>query len=198
MEIFALQGGMAVGKTTALRSVKQLMPHLVVSFEENREVIEEIKKRKLSKQNYQDYLEIQRLFIRNELKRYQNYPSEAIILTDYGAEEIYFHTLAFPKVVGKNWPVAEDLKIELAELKKWFPKKVLFLKGTNDTLLKRKESDFSRSRTSFTEYQTKFMPLKEDFLSRFFNIDTLVVDDLDKDEVGKKVLDWLLSELKKE
>ena len=44
---------------------------LQVCFEDNAAVLAEIKQRGLNKNNYADYLEIQRLFLRNELRRGQ-------------------------------------------------------------------------------------------------------------------------------
>lgn len=65
--ILSLQGCMAVGKTTAARYLEQHCQQ--VCFEDNAAVLAEIKQRGLNKNSYADYLEIQRLFLRNELRR---------------------------------------------------------------------------------------------------------------------------------
>ena len=69
--ILSLQGCMAVGKTTAARYLEQRCQQVQVCFEDNAAVIAEIKRRGLNKNSYADYLEIQRLFLRNELRRGQ-------------------------------------------------------------------------------------------------------------------------------
>jgi len=69
--ILSLQGCMAVGKTTAARYLEQHCQQVQVCFEDNAAVLAEIKQRGLNKNNYADYLEIQRLFLRNELRRGQ-------------------------------------------------------------------------------------------------------------------------------
>ena len=69
--ILSLQGCMAVGKTTAARYLQAHDPQLHVCFEDNAAVLAEIKRRGLNKNCYADYLEIQRLFLRNELRRGQ-------------------------------------------------------------------------------------------------------------------------------
>ena len=61
--ILSLQGCMAVGKTTAARYLEQHCQQ--VCFEDNAAVLAEIKQRGLNKNSYADYLEIQRLFLRN-------------------------------------------------------------------------------------------------------------------------------------
>ena len=62
MSLFlSLQGSMAAGKTTVARYLEACLPEIHVSYEENRSVIEEIRRRGLNKNKYEDYLEIQKL-----------------------------------------------------------------------------------------------------------------------------------------
>ena len=67
--ILSLQGCMAVGKNTAARYLEQHCQQVQVCFEDNAAVLAEIKQRGLNKNSYADYLAIQRLFLRNELRR---------------------------------------------------------------------------------------------------------------------------------
>ena len=55
--ILSLQGCMAVGKTTAVRYLQEHAPYIHVSTEDTRAVIEEVRRRKLDKNCYPDYLE---------------------------------------------------------------------------------------------------------------------------------------------
>ena len=62
--ILSLQGCMAVGKTTAVRYLQEHAPEIHISYEDNSDVIAQIKARNLDKNKYEDYLEIQRLWLR--------------------------------------------------------------------------------------------------------------------------------------
>lgn len=52
--VLSLQGCMATGKTTAVQYLQIQEPRISVSFESNRHVIEEVKRRKLDKNQYED------------------------------------------------------------------------------------------------------------------------------------------------
>ena len=100
--IVSLQGCMAVGKTTAARYLAQHCPQVHVCFEDNAAVIAKVKQRGLDKNSYADYLEIQRLFLQNELRRGQEAQKYPHAVMDFGAEEIEFYTLNYPKSSGVN------------------------------------------------------------------------------------------------
>lgn len=101
--ILSLQGCMAVGKTTAARYLQAHDPQLHVCFEDNAAVIAEVKHRELDKNCYADYLEIQRLFLQNEVRRWQEAQKYPCTVMDFGAEEIVFYTLHYPKSKGLDW-----------------------------------------------------------------------------------------------
>ena len=61
--ILSLQGCMAVGKTTAIKYLQRNAPYINISYEINRDVIDEVKRRQLDKNKYEDYLEIQKLWL---------------------------------------------------------------------------------------------------------------------------------------
>ena len=92
--ILSLQGCMAVGKTTAARYLEQHCQQVQVCFEDNAAVLAEIKQRGLNKNSYADYLEIQRLFLRNELRRGQKAKKYPHAVMDFGAEEIELSSLS--------------------------------------------------------------------------------------------------------
>lgn len=56
--VLSLQGCMAVGKTTALNCLRENASYVNVSYEENSEVVQTIRDRKLDKNKFEDYLEI--------------------------------------------------------------------------------------------------------------------------------------------
>ena len=103
--ILSLQGCMAAGKTTAVRYLQENAPYLHISYEEPHAVIEEVRRRQLDKTRYADYLEIQKLWLHNEVVRYQKAVQYPCSIMDFGAEEIEFYTRHYPMSIGKDWEV---------------------------------------------------------------------------------------------
>ena len=101
MSLFlSLQGSMAAGKTTVARYLEACIPEIHVSYEENQSVIEEIRRRGLNKNKYEDYLEIQKLWLLNEVRRWEACRDYPCTVMDFGAEEIVFYTLNYPRSMG--------------------------------------------------------------------------------------------------
>ena len=69
--ILSLQGCMAVGKTAAVQYLQKHAPYVHISYETNTDVVEEIKHRNLDKNKYEDYLEIQKLWLKKEVFRWE-------------------------------------------------------------------------------------------------------------------------------
>lgn len=164
--ILSLQGCMAVGKTTAARYLQAHDPQLHVCFEDNAAVIAEVKHRGLDKNCYADYLEIQRLFLQNEVRRWQEAQKYPCTVMDFGAEEIVFYTLHYPKSKGLDWGVEElrrALAPELAAAQGCMPEHILFLDASDETLRTRKEGDTARTRGFFEHYRNQLLPLKREW-----------------------------------
>ena len=193
--VFSLQGSMAVGKTTALKLIEQVTTYHI-SFEENQQVIKAINRRQLDNNNQKDYLEIQKLWIKEEIVRWQNNQKYPITLQDFGAEEIEFYTLNYPLSLHKNWKVEHSLNKPLQQLKRYQPERILFLDAQDTILEKRKQADSLRSR-SFFDYQLKhLLPLKRDWFSKKENVDFLDVSYLTKEQTAKQVVLWLERQIK--
>ena len=101
--ILSLQGCMAVGKTTAVRYLQENVPYVNISYEINTDIIDEVKRRQLDKNKYEDYLEIQKLWLKKEVVRYNKAKDFNCSIMDFGAEEIEFYTLNYPKTIGQEW-----------------------------------------------------------------------------------------------
>lgn len=69
--LLSLQGGMAAGKTTAIRWLAIHEPRVYVLEEDIACPSAEVRRRNLDKHRFEDYIEIQRLFIRHEIARWQ-------------------------------------------------------------------------------------------------------------------------------
>ena len=189
--ILSLQGCMAVGKTTAINYLKEHAEYVHISYEENSSVVAEIKSRGLDKSKYEDYLEIQRLWLKNEVERYKKAKVHDCAIMDFGIEEIIFHTLYYPITIGMDWDVEGGLKEELDIARSYMPDRILFLDASNDVLRQRKASDPTRTRSSFDNYLSKFMPLKREWFSSLDNVDYINVNDMSKEEVAIKVKEWV-------
>ena len=189
--ILSLQGCMAVGKTTALRYVQENAPYIHISYETNEDVINEVKHRRLDKTEYEDYLEIQKLWLKNEVERYNKAKDFDCTVMDFGAEEIEFYTLNYPKTIGQEWEIETALHEELETVRKCMPTRILFLDASNEVLTRNKENDNTRSRNSFEHHLKYLLPLKREWFAGKENVDILNVDDLNAEEVGKKVKEWV-------
>lgn len=189
--ILSLQGCMAVGKTTAVEYLHSHVPYINISYESNADVIGECQRRKLNKNIYGDFIEIQRLWLMNEVRRWEVAQHYSCTVMDFGAEEIEFYTLNYPKSMGFNWDVETPLGKELEAVRKCMPDRILFLEASEDVLRKHKEMDTTRSREFFEFYLTHLLPLKRKwFLSRP-DVDILSVENLTANEVGQKVKGWV-------
>jgi deoxyadenosine/deoxycytidine kinase len=194
--ILSLQGCMAVGKTTAVNYIGKNVPYVNVNYELNGGVINEIKRRNLDKNKFSDYIEIQKLWIDKEIVRWQKLQKYECSLMDFGADEILFYTLNYPKSMGFDWDVATNLKIELNKLRKCLPNRILFLDASKDVLRTHKENDNTRSRNFFEHHLTHLLPLKKQWFQNKKNVDFLNVDNLNSKEVAVVVKKWIDDYLK--
>jgi deoxyadenosine/deoxycytidine kinase len=189
--VLSLQGCMAVGKTTAVRYLQENAPYVNISYEINTDVVEEVKKRQLDKNKYEDYLEIQKLWLNKEVVRYNKAKEFKCSIMDFGAEEIEFYTLNYPLTIGQNWEIGDALKQELEQVRRCMPTRILFLDASNEVLLKHKENDSTRSRNFFEHHIKYLLPLKRKWFIGKENVDVLNVDNLNAEEVGQKVKEWV-------
>lgn len=189
--ILSLQGCMAVGKTTAVKYLQEHAPYVNISYEINTDIVDEVKRRGLDKNKYEDYLEIQKLWLNKEVTRYHKAKNFPCNIMDFGAEEIEFYTLNYPKTIEQDWEIENALHEELEAVRKCMPTRILFLDASNETLLRHKENDPTRSRNFFEHHLKYLLPLKRAWFIGRENVDVLNVDNLDADEVGHKVKEWV-------
>lgn len=188
--ILSLQGCMAVGKTTAVKYLQENAPYINISYEINTDIVEEVKRRQLNKNRFDDYIEIQRLWLNKKVSRWNKTKDFQCSVMDFGAEEIEFYTLNYPKTIGENWDVESALKKELDAVRKCMPTRVLFMDASDETLKQHKENDLTRTRNFFEHHLKYLLPLKRDWFYGKDNVDILMVDGLDKEQVGIKVKEW--------
>lgn len=189
--ILSLQGCMAVGKTTAVRYLQKNAPYVNISYEINTDIVNEIKQRQLDKNKYEDYLEIQKLWLNKEVVRYNKAKEFPCSVMDFGAEEIEFYTLNYPKSIGKDWEIENALHNELEAARRCMPERILFLDASDEVLRQHKENDSMRSRNFFEHHLKYLLPLKRKWFFGKENVDILYVNNLNADAVGKKVKEWV-------
>ena len=182
---------MAVGKTTAVNFLREHAPYVHISYEDNSDVIAEIRRRGLKQAQFEDYLEIQRLWIRKEIVRWEKAVLQPCSIMDFGAEEIEFFTLNYPKSIGFDWDVESALHSELAALRRCLPDRILFLDASDETLIRHKEGDAGRSRNSFEHHLKFLMPQKRAWFFARENVDVLNTDSLSVEEAGRQVEAWI-------
>ena len=171
--VLALQGGMAVGKTTAARYVAAHDPAVAVFFEDNSPA-----------HRFADYCEIQRAFIQQEIDRYDRAAACSCALIDLGPQEIEFYTLFYPASIGKDWPVRQALAAELAALRRCRIDRTLFLQASVSVLQQRKEGDTTRDRGFFDHTVQHLLPAKERWFAAQSRVDFLPTDNLTQAETA--------------
>ena len=127
--ILSLQGCMAVGKTAAVRYLQENAPYVNISYEINTDIIDEVKRRQLDKNKYEDYIVEQKriinifgieIYIQKETqvkKEIKPYTEEEIHnLIDNKLNETLSHTLQGEyKIIKQNTlkKYTNNSKIEL-------------------------------------------------------------------------------------
>jgi thymidylate kinase len=196
--IISIQGSMAVGKTALVTYLKDAIPKAVLSYEDITPIVSEVKERALDKNKFEDYLEIQKLWIAHEIQRYQKVRDFPLVLMDFGAEEIDFYTRFYPQAAGYDWNPLPFLENELTQLSYCLPDHIIFLEAEDEVLQQRKASDKTRSRNFFDFQLEKLLPLKRKWFAEKENVIFLDTNGLSREEVGQKTADLIRQMLAEE
>lgn len=191
--ILSLQGCMASGKTTAAKYVESNSNNVYVSYENPSPLLKEIKEHGWDKNAFDGFVEIQRLFIKAEIERWEECKRNKIALMDLGSDEIEFITLFYPKSIGFDWDMERHLKDELKELRGNKYNGVLYLDASDEMLINNMEKDTTRKRGFFNHYINELNSYKREWFANRENPVTefLNVDDMTKEQVGRYVEDWI-------
>lgn len=100
--VLSLQGCMAAGKTTALKYLRENAPYVNVSYEENSEVVQAIRNRILEKNKYEDHLEIQRLWLDNDVRRFERVEDLPCTVMDFRGRRSNFIPLTIPRPLART------------------------------------------------------------------------------------------------
>lgn len=189
--LLSLQGGMAAGKTTAIRWLAIHEPRVYVLEEDIACPSAEVRRRNLDKHRFEDYIEIQRLFIRHEIARWQAAQAFPYSVIDLGAGEIEFYTLHYPASIGQDWPVEAALAPELAALRRCRADRTLFLDASPAVLRARKEADLTRDRSFFEHTLTRLLPAKRRWFAAQPGTEFLTTDTLTAEQLCEAVHHWV-------
>lgn len=192
--IIAVQGSMAVGKTTLLKRLDENIPQAKIIYEDNRSIRDKIKKNAWDSNHLKDYVAIQKLYIEQEINRFKSYSRDTLVFVDLGPEEIFWYSLYYPLAAGKPWNILDFLSHEIQSLQSCFPQWTLFLDADDKELRKRKENDDSRQRRFFNFQLEKLLPLKRDYFLGKENVIVLNTSQKSEEAVYQEVLDWLRRE----
>ena len=186
----SIQGGMAIGKTTLLKSLEPLLTSSYISYENPQPIVKKRTEQFLDLHTKEGFIANQRLFIEAEIKRYNLLPKQNIIF-DRGPEDTLFYTLYYPIANGYDWGIENALKEELHALRNCLSDYVLYFNASIETLRERKALDTTRKRNSF-EKNLKLYPYEQQWYKQF-NATIIDVDDLSKEDVQNLTMNFLKS-----
>ncbi len=184
----SIHGGMAVGKTSLIKKIEKKYPCFGYSYENLSEVIKIMKSLNLNKEDYDDYLINQGLFVDHEIKRYNALDHDLIIM-DYSAEEVAFQTWSYQKVFHPEWSI-EEIGCLINKLEPYYVDHILYLYADNDVLTRRKENDLSRQRKSFDKY-LYIHDYKKEWFKQLDSVTILDTTNMSEDEVLIEASKWL-------
>ena len=185
----AIHGGMAVGKTTLIKRLEKQFSHIQFSYEDISSVTKKVTCLNLNKNDYNDYLINQELFIKHEIKRYNDLADDLVIM-DYSAEEVAFQTLTYPKVFHPEWQ-CHHIERLADKLIPYYVDRILYLDAHPAVLKQRKEMDFSRKRKSFDSYLHGIHVLKKEWFKTLSHVSFMDTTYMTEDQVFEKTVTWL-------
>ncbi len=146
--IISLQGPMASGKTTLAKRLEQRGMRVI--YENPYPIVEKRKAMQLDIGTKEGFITNQKLFIEAKIKEFQNARGSTVIF-DRGPEDIEFYTLHFPKLIGMDWDIENELKEELYQLRRCCSDAIFYLDVSKKILQERKKNDNTRRRSTFEE-----------------------------------------------
>ena len=175
--IISLQGPMASGKTTLARRLEQR--GFQVIYENPYEIVEKRKRLNLDIYTIEGFITNQKMFIEAKIKQVQSVTGD-IVIFDRGPEDVEFYTIHFPKLIGMDWDIENELKDELHKLRKCRSDAICYLDVSKKILQERKENDTSRRRSTFEE-QLELIEVEREWYKQFsatyVNTDEVTVEE---------------------
>ncbi|MBU1149019.1 AAA family ATPase [Patescibacteria group bacterium] len=188
--IISLEGGPAVGKTTLARNLKKRLPKIHFNFEDSTLAVSKARQQNLDKTIEQDFIENQKIFIKETIEKCQQLPDTYVVM-DLSPEETEFHTICWPKAIGKSWNMEKNLAKELTQLKKFRSLTILYLDCPENVLRSRKKDDNTRQRSSFEQYLSSLHQFRKKWFNQLDYVTMKNVTNMSEEELAAWTVNWL-------
>lgn len=184
--IVSLSGCRAVGKTTLINNLQTRYPQLYIreGFRKTDTGFRMCVK--------EEYYMNERWYIQREIEEYQTLKKmDSNVLLLRGAEDLAFFAVHYPRIHGYSWNVEEDLHDELQALKKCQSDGILYLDADVQTILRRKESDKTKDRTTMEDWLLNWQPYLDAYIKSFPYTTVLKTDNMSETDVFTWTIEWL-------
>ncbi|CAI8869437.1 MULTISPECIES: AAA family ATPase [Bacillus cereus group] len=184
--IISLQGPMASGKTTLARRLEK--HGFPILYENPYGIVEKRKNLNLDIYTKEGFITNQRMFIEAKIKEIQNARGR-IVIFDRGSEDIEFYTIYFPKLIGMDWDIENELKDELYKLRRCRSDAIFYLDVSKKILQERKKNDNTRRRSTF-EKQLELAEIEKQWYKQF-PVTYVNTDEATVEETERYFMKWV-------
>ncbi|KFN12495.1 MULTISPECIES: AAA family ATPase [Bacillus] len=184
--IISLQGPMASGKTTLARRLEK--HGFPILYENPYGIVEKRKNLNLDIYTKEGFITNQRMFIEAKIKEIQNARGR-IVIFDRGSEDIEFYTIYFPKLIGMDWDIENELKDELYKLRRCHSDAIFYLDVSKKILQERKKNDNTRRRSTF-EKQLELAEIEKQWYKQF-PVTYVNTDEATVEETERYFMKWV-------
>ncbi|PFW92820.1 ATP-binding protein [Bacillus pseudomycoides] len=184
--IISLQGPMASGKTTLARRLEK--HGFPILYENPYGIVEKRKNLNLDIYIKEGFITNQRMFIEAKIKEIQNARGR-IVIFDRGSEDIEFYTIDFPKLIGMDWDIENELKDELYKLRRCRSDAIFYLDVSKKILQERKKNDNTRRRSTF-EKQLELAEIEKQWYKQF-PVTYVNTDEATVEETERYFMKWV-------
>ncbi|MEH7040154.1 ATP-binding protein [Bacillus pseudomycoides] len=184
--IILLQGPMASGKTTLARRLEK--HGFPILYENPYGIVEKRKNLNLDIYTKEGFITNQRMFIEAKIKEIQNARGR-IVIFDRGSEDIEFYTIYFPKLIGMDWDIENELKDELYKLRRCRSDAIFYLDVSKKILQERKKNDNTRRRSTF-EKQLELAEIEKQWYKQF-PVTYVNTDEATVEETERYFMKWV-------
>ncbi|PEK22778.1 ATP-binding protein [Bacillus pseudomycoides] len=184
--IISLQGPMASGKTTLARRLEK--HGFPILYENPYGIVEKRKNLNLDIYTKEGFITNQRMFIEAKIKEIQNARGR-IVIFDRGSEDIEFYTIYFPKLIGMDWDIENELKDELYKLRRCRSDEIFYLDVSKKILQERKKNDNTRRRSTF-EKQLELAEIEKQWYKQF-PVTYVNTDEATVEETERYFMKWV-------
>ncbi|MDR4191321.1 AAA family ATPase, partial [Bacillus pseudomycoides] len=151
-------------------------------------IVEKRKNLNLDIYTKEGFITNQRMFIEAKIKEIQNARGR-IVIFDRGSEDIEFYTIYFPKLIGMDWDIENELKDELYKLRRCHSDAIFYLDVSKKILQERKKNDNTRRRSTF-EKQLELAEIEKQWYKQF-PVTYVNTDEATVEETERYFMKWV-------